>query len=106
MSESSFIQVARSFDAWPALPPLSGVLRAPYQRLLDAMCLMAARADSVGERDLAALVRQVLRYETSAHAVDQHLLVPSGAGWPAIEHWENAGCAALPAAAGRLIVSA
>src|SRR5690349_518024 len=106
MTDSSFIQVGRALDTWPDLPPLSGVLSAPYQRLLDAVCLSAARVGSVGERDLVALVRQVLRYETAIQGVDQHLLVPATAGWPTIEHWRDADCSALPAAAGRLIVSA
>ena len=106
MTDSSFIEIARALDAWPDLPPLSGVLPAPYQRLLDAVYLSAARAGSVGARDLVALVRQVLRHETAAQGAEQHLLVPGGAGWPTIEHWQDADCSALPAAAGKLIVSA
>jgi superfamily II DNA helicase RecQ len=106
MTDSGFIQLARALDSWPELSPLSGVLPAPYQRLLDAVCFSAAKDDSVGERDLVALVRQVLRYETLAHGVDQHLLVPADARWPTIGHWQDADCTALPAAAGRLIVSA
>jgi superfamily II DNA helicase RecQ len=106
MTGSGFIQLAGALDSWPELSPLSGVLPAPYQRLLDAICLSAAKDDSVGERDLVALIRQVLRYETLAQGVDQHLLVPVGAGWPTIGHWQDADCTALPAVAGRLIVSA
>lgn len=106
MTDSSFIEIARALDAWPELPPLSGMMPAPYQRLLDAVCLSATRAGSVGPRDLVALVRQVLRHETAVQGADQHLLVPSGAGWPTIEHWQDADCPALPAAAGKLIVSA
>jgi ATP-dependent DNA helicase RecQ len=106
MTDSSFIEIAHALDAWPQLPPLSGILPSPYQRLLDAACLSAVRPGSVGERDLAALVRQVLRHETLAQGADQHLLVPCGAGWPTIEHWQDAGCSALPAEAGKLIVSA
>ena len=68
MTDSSFIEIAHALDAWPELPPLSGVLPAPYQRLLDAVCLSAARPGSVGERDLVALVRQVLRNETRLRA--------------------------------------
>ena len=59
-----------------------------------------------GNENLVALVRQVLRYETAIQGVDQHLLVPATAGWPTIEHWRDADCSALPAAAGRFIVSA
>jgi len=106
MTDSSFIEIADALDAWPELPPLSGILPAPYQRLLDAVCLSAVRPESVGERDLAALVRQVLRHETLAQGADQHLLVPCSAGWPTIEHWQDADCSALPAEAGKLIVSA
>jgi len=106
MTDSGFIEIARALDAWPELPPLSGVLSSPYQRLLDAVCLSATRAGSVGQRDLVALVRQVLRHETATQGADQHLLVPGGAGWPTIEHWQDADCSALPAEAGKLIVSA
>ncbi len=106
MTTSGFVQVARALETWPDLPPLSGALTAPYQRLLDAICLSAAKAGSAGERDLAALVRQVLRHETSTQGADQHLLVPTGAGWPTIEHWLDADCSALPAVGGRFIVSA
>jgi len=103
---SGFVQVARVLEAWPDPPLLTGRLTAPYQRLLDAICLSAARPGSVGERDLAALIRQVLRHETSAQGADQHLLVPTDSGWPTIEHWQEADCSALPAGVGRLIVSA
>jgi ATP-dependent DNA helicase RecQ len=106
MTDSGFIKIARALDAWPELLPLSGALPNPYQRLLDAVCLSAVRADSVGPRDLVALVRQVLRYETAVQGVDQHLLVPSAARWPTIEHWQDADCSASPTAAGKLIVSA
>ena len=106
MTDSGFVEVARVLDAWPNLPPLSAGLPAPYQRLLDAVCLSAARVDSVGPRDLVALLRQVLRHESSAQGADQHLLVPSGAGWPTIVHWQDADCSALPAEAEKLIVSA
>jgi superfamily II DNA helicase RecQ len=106
MTDSDFVQVAQALDAWPSLPLLSGPLAAPYQRLLDAVGLSAARPGSVGDRDLAALVRQVLQHESLGRGVDQHLLVPAGAGWPTIEQWQEADCTPMPAAAGRLIVSA
>jgi superfamily II DNA helicase RecQ len=48
----------------------------------------------------------VLRHESAAQGVDQHLIVPSGGPWPSVSHWQDAHCFALPAGDGRLIVSA
>ena len=48
MTDSSFIEIARALDAWPDLPPLSGVLPAPYQRLLDAVYLSAGKGRQRG----------------------------------------------------------
>ena len=106
MSDNAFLHVARVLNEWPDLSPLSGTLGSPYQRLVDAVSLLAARPASVGPRDVVALIRQVLRHESSVQGVDQHLLVPTVDGWPAIEDWLDAHCSALLAGDEKLIVSA
>jgi len=69
------------------------------------MALLGAHEGAVGSRDVAALVRQVLRHESESHGVDQHLLVPTGSPWPSPEEWDDASCDAS-AAGDRLLISA
>lgn len=105
MTESAFLRVARALEAWPAVAS-NEKLQAPYQRVLDALTLMSVRPGSVGPRDLVALVRQVLRYESAVQGVEQQLLVPATVTWPADQHWRDASCATAAAAPGRYVVSA
>lgn len=105
MTASAFLAVAEALKAWPTPPPPSVPLPAPYQRLLDAAALLGATPTSVGPRDLVALVRHVLRYESEAHGGEQHLLVPASPPWPSPEHWRDASCSAT-AAGSHLAVAA
>jgi ATP-dependent DNA helicase RecQ len=105
MTASPFVQLARSLEQWPTQPLPRLPLPSPYQRLVDASGLLAAQEGAVGPRDIVALVRQVLRYESESHGVDQHLLVPMGSPWPSPQDWVQASCAASPAG-DRLLISA
>jgi ATP-dependent DNA helicase RecQ len=98
MTPSPFLRLATPPTSDPPLP-------APYQRLLDAAGLLALDPSAVGPRDIVALARHVLRYESEIHGVDQHLLVPVAAPWPTPEQWRDASCDAT-SAEDRLLVSA
>lgn len=97
MTGSAFLRVADALKTWPSPPPASAALPAPYQRLLDAAALLSSAPTSVGSRDLVALVRQVLRYESEAHGGEQHLLVPASPPWPSPDQWRDASCSATTA---------
>lgn len=105
MTDSPFLRVAIALEQWPTPLPPGTRLPAPYQRLLDASALLASVPGAVGPRDLAALVRHVLRNESENHRVDQHLLVPATAPWPTPQQWRDASCE--PSSAGdRLLIGA
>lgn len=105
MTVPPFVQLARALEEWPTRPHPGPPLPSPYQRLVDAIALLDSHQGAVGSRDVAALVRQVLRYESESHGVDQHLLVPTGSPWPAPQEWDDASCDASPAG-DRLLISA
>jgi ATP-dependent DNA helicase RecQ len=93
-----FIIVAEALQRWPVLSATPSRLEAPYQRVIDAMRLLNERPHSVGPRDLAALIRQILRYETRRRRADQYLAVPATPGWPTSRQWQEASCSAQAAA--------
>ena len=97
MTGSAFLSVADALKSWPTPPPASAPLPAPYQRLLDAAALVSSTHEGVGSRDLVALVRHVLRYESEAHGGEQHLLVPASPPWPSPDDWRDASCSATAA---------
>jgi len=97
MTGSAFLKVADALKAWPTPPTASAPLPAPYQRLLDAAAQLSATPTSVGPRDLVALVRHVLRYESETHGGEQHLLVPASHPWPSPDDWREASCSATTA---------
>jgi ATP-dependent DNA helicase RecQ len=105
MTESAFLTVAEALKSWPAPPSVGAPLPAPYQRLLDAAALLSSIPGSVGPRDLVALVRHVLRFESEAHGSQQHLLVPASPPWPSPHDWRDASCTAMTAG-GHLAVAA
>lgn len=76
---------------------------APHRRLIDAIALHTE--GHVGARDLVALVRHVLRYESEHQGVDQHLRVPRD-GWPLESHWLEASCSVVVAGPDRFVISA
>lgn len=76
---------------------------APHRRLLE---VLATRASAqVGDRDLVALIRQVLRYESEHQGVAQQLRVPR-TSWPTEQHWLDASCTILQATDDEFVVSA
>lgn len=97
MTGSAFLRVADALTTWPTPPPAAAPLPAPYQRLLDAAALLSSSPTSVGPRDLVALVRHVLRFESEAHGGEQQLLVPASPPWPSSDHWRDASCSATTA---------
>lgn len=106
MSEvDGFTFVADTLQRWPELPEATFRLEAPYQRAIDALYRLNEHPQSVGPRDLAALIRQILRRESCRRSVDQYLTVPTGPEWPTIRHWQDASCS-VQAASGRLVIRA
>lgn len=97
MTGSAFLRVADALNSWPAPAPAIAPLPAPYQRLLDAAALLSWRPASVGSRDLVALVRHVLRFESETHGREQQLLVPASPPWPSPDQWQEASCTATTA---------
>lgn len=97
MTGSAFLRVADALKTWPTPPPAAAPLPAPYQRLLDAAALLSSSPTTVGPRDLSALVRHVLRYESEAQGEAQQLLVPASPPWPSSDHWRDASCTATTA---------
>ena len=77
MTDSSFIEIARALDVWPELPPLSGVLPAPYQRLLDAVFLSATRAGAWASQTSSRWSARSSATRTRVQGAEQHLLVPA-----------------------------
>lgn len=106
LTDSPFASVAKSIEAWPQGVSRPLGIGKPHSRLLDAIDLLRVRPESVGPRDIAALVRQVLRLESEIQGVDQHLVLPNGNGWPSTNHWHEASCVTTPADNGGLVVSA
>lgn len=104
-TDEGFAFVAEALQRWPEVPATSYRLEPPYQRILDALHVLNERPPMVGPRDLVALIRQMLRFETRRHSADQYLTVPASATWPTTRQWQEASCSAQ-AAANHLIVRA
>ena len=88
---------------WPDVSadfPVSGTCR----RLRDA--LLGLSASTAGWLDVAVLIRQVLLEQDARHGRALALRVPATMPFPSREGWAEAGCEALPAADGKLSVSA
>jgi superfamily II DNA helicase RecQ len=97
-------RLAAALTSGDILDP-SLVTASPHRRLARAL---AARGTAVGPgpRELAVLVRQVLRHETVRSGGDAILTVPAGNGWPTQVGWEGAGLRVLNATVDRMVLSA
>lgn len=94
MTMTPFAAVVRAIAGDDLNPTIRESFESPHRRLLDA--LAARQTTPLGERDLVALVRHVLRYETEHQGVEQQLRVPRDA-WPTEEQWGDASCTVVEA---------
>lgn len=89
MTSQPFGTVARAISGDRIDPAEVSSVGAPHRRLLDA--IVGRDPVRTGDRDLVALVRQVLRYESEHQGVSQQLRIPRQ-NWPAEALWVEAGC--------------
>jgi superfamily II DNA/RNA helicase len=76
-----------------------------HRRLARALAERGTAAGP-GPRELAVLVRQVLRHETVRAGSEAILTVPAGNGWPTQAGWEGAGLRVLNTTADNVVLSA
>lgn len=95
-----------AIDAWPNPAEEVAEVGDACQRLRDALAEFASGSLSVGWRDVAALVRQVLLVDHHSFGGSPQVTVPIHAPWPNRTQWEDLRCEALPVGANRLRVTA
>ena len=67
-------------ESWPDLPRIPSGFAGPYRRL--ALAALDAQQGKAGPRDLAVLIRHVLRSESLRRGKPQQLSVPADDPWP------------------------
>ena len=77
---------------WPVLPNPDRAGARATRRLLSAMAHAAKHPETVGPRDLAVLVRAVLRAEHERSGVNKPITVPIARPWPTAQQWQQHGC--------------
>lgn len=75
---------------WPAVPvPSRRAQNALLERLRQVLLSLSHSRPSRNERDLQALVRQVLLRRSNPEGQAPYLMVPVASGWPSVEEWEE-----------------
>src|SRR2546428_11637957 len=93
-----FVWLARQLDAWPTLLPRPNFDVGSQLRFVDALEQLPD-INSVGEPDLAVLIRQILRRQAEIGGGDPGLRVPEGSPWPSEPRWRSHGLVAVRVAA-------
>jgi ATP-dependent DNA helicase RecQ len=89
-----FVWLARQLDAWPTLLPRPNLDVGSQLRFVDALEQLT-EINSVGEPDLAVLIRQILRRQAEIGGGDPGLRVPEGSPWPSEPRWRSHGLVAV-----------
>jgi ATP-dependent DNA helicase RecQ len=89
---NSFASLKATLRGWPDAPvPVESFAERPHERLRN---LLRNFDENVGTKDLATLVRHVLRYEEMRHNCAQRFALPKDKPWPTADQWEDHGCRA------------
>lgn len=102
-TDLSDAQVA--LNAWPAVAPAPATVGEACRRLHDALAGFSIDSASVGWRDVASLVRQVLLVDVYSYGGTPQLVVPLGDPWPSAADWHAVGCHSVQIG-GRLRITA
>lgn len=106
MHSADLPQAQAAINAWPHQPTGAIDVGDACQRLRDALVEFEVDSLSVGWRDVASLVRQVLLVDRVSFGGNPRLTVPTSAPWPDCEQWGEVQCEALSGGGDRLSVTA